>query len=311
MTRRSRLASFAAVALGAAALAPSALAAGPTAPKLQAADNATSQPFPLGSLLGGGFIGDGGFFTDPTQTVGIRLSADRSQLNFYGVLEVICDDVTSRAASATGFNVPVGADGKFAGSVPYQTSGPGGSRSGTFSYSGKVTASGVASGTARLKMTETPNGQQPVDCDTDTFKWAARDAESKPGSGTLRKKASYYGSRSDTHVVAFRVDKDAKKVSSFVFDGAFAADQCSVGQPAVEAGNNTLINTKISNGKFSGKRHIKRSFADGDVTYDFKYSGKFGTSRATGTLSYKIEGFENGQRTSSCSSGSLTWKAER
>ena len=280
-----------------------------------AADNTSDQRQDLpggdGPLLGGGEVGFGALIT--TSTIRVRLAGDGSQLNIGGAIATPCDDDSEPGLGAGAYNVPLGADGKFAGSVPFATEGPQATTSGEWSYSGTVTRGDYATGRARLRYRLTyKDGRPSAECDSGQIVWTARDPLKKPGAGTLKKGASYYGTRPDNRAVLFDVSGDKKRVLNFGFDSTFFQGNCTVGDPFLDATAFDVPNRKIKDGKFSYKNTFERDLGGGDVARaTIRFSGKFGKKRVTGKLYYRVEGFTNGQLVSDCASPTLTWAAER
>ena len=279
-----------------------------------AADNppADRQDLPggQGPLLGGGTIGLGALI--PSDMIRLRLAADGTQLNFIGAVSTLCDDDAGASMSAGAYNIPLGADGKFAGSVPTQSTGGAGSTSGTWSYSGTVVGGDSATGTARLQFTITYNDGRKVDCDSGKITWTVRDPNKKPGAGTLRKNARYYGIRPDTKALAFRTTTDGKSISNFGFENTFLAEHCKEGGGFLDPGAFDIRAIKIKEGKFSYKKTFTENYGGGATArITIRLSGKFGKSRVSGKLYYRVEGSQDGKLVSDCQTPTMPWNAER
>jgi hypothetical protein len=278
---------------------------------LHAADSATQTPFPLGALYGGGRLGFGKIDDPSDQLVAIRVSQDRAQLNIVNVLNVDCADGGFAHRAPIAYNVPLSADGSFSGSIPYHDHGPGGHEDGTFSYQGKFNGTDPAKGTSRLQFTVTLNGGGGTTCDTNAVKWEVRDPSSKPGSGRLKKKGAYYGVRSDTRQIEFRVGKSGKSIVDLYFTVFFDSGQCSAGYPALgQIG--TGVPFKIKKGRFKKSGSIQLFLDPGAPTYKWKLQGKFGKRRVSGTLQYTADLHDSsGNVTSHCASPKLPATLER
>ena len=312
MTRTSLAAMAAAMATLVALVAAPVAGAYQRTSHLHAADSAQPQDFPKGALYGGGRLGQGKAFEPADQIVAIRLSQDRAQLNFFGTVNLDCNDGSAAHRSPAAFNVPLKADGSFSGSIPYHDSGPAGHEDGTFSYQGKFTGTDPGKGTARLQFTVTLNNGGGGTCDTSSFPWEVRDPSQKPGSGRLAKKGGYYGIRSDTRDLEFRVGKSGKSVNDVYFDVPFDAGQCTGGVMPPSRAIGTAVPFKIKKGRFKTSSSIDLFLDSGTPRYKWSIKGKFGKSRVTGTLQYTADVHDaQGNVVGHCASPKLTWRAER
>jgi len=162
-----------------------------------------------GALYGGGEAAANG----ERQFTSARVQKDGTKVNFFGEWAVRCDDGAEDLAFVTAENTALNADGSFSGTGQIQDSGPLGSQTGTFEFSGSFVSPHKATGTGKVDIQRTLTAGGGGPCSSGTIRWTLIDPAQDGARAKRGPSATFYGSTSQTFPTIMRLTPSGKRWS--------------------------------------------------------------------------------------------------
>jgi hypothetical protein len=195
--------------------------------------------------------------------------------------------------------------------------GVGGLRTeGTIAFSAEVLRGGLARGTVRVRTTysDPATGAELSRCDTGLIRWVARRPPPDAGVGRPAPRAgTQRGTTEQEEPFLMRVTRGGRLVRRA---GLTVRVDCpsAIGLPLDVVAHRM----RLRRGRFGATDEFQRSFTSSDGTqmverYSWKLRGRFGRAGAHG--SFELHGVArrrgDGERVSSCDTGTIEWRSSR
>ena len=286
---------------------------------------AAAAPAPAAALPPGrsGLYG-GGAVRDYLQFVSVRVLPGGG-LRAHATLVTKCSprfgDSLTESVSVP--NARLSERGRYGATTPFSEEvepgvpGIGGLRAeGTIAFSAEVLRGGVARGSVRVRTTysDPATGAELSRCDTGIIRWVARRPPPDAGTGRPAPRAgTQRGTTEQEEPFLMRVARGGRLVRRA---GLAVRVDCpsAIGLPLDVVAHRL----RLRRGRFGATDEFQRSFTSSDgielvERYSWKLRGRFGRAGAHG--SFELHGVVNrrsdGERVSSCDTGTIAWRTSR